>query len=58
VLLTTESGKTYTYEDAEIKSAQMANYLASLGLLPGDRVTVQVESFTWPRSGPEWFFTH
>jgi malonyl-CoA/methylmalonyl-CoA synthetase len=43
VLLTTESGKTYTYEDAEIKSAQMANYLASLGLLPGDRVTVQVE---------------
>jgi acyl-CoA synthetase (AMP-forming)/AMP-acid ligase II len=43
VLLTTESGKTYTYEDAEIKSAQMANYLASLELLPGDRVTVQVE---------------
>jgi malonyl-CoA/methylmalonyl-CoA synthetase len=43
VLLTTESGVTYTYGDAEHYSAQIANYLNQLGLQQGDRVTVQVE---------------
>jgi malonyl-CoA/methylmalonyl-CoA synthetase len=43
VLLTTESGATYTYGDAERCSAQIANYLNQLGLRQGDRVTVQVE---------------
>lgn len=42
VLLTTDSGQTFTYDDAERKSAQLANYLCELGLNPGDRVTVQV----------------
>lgn len=42
-LLTTESGISYTYGDAEYFSAQMANYLVQLGLQKGDRVSVQVE---------------
>ena len=32
----------YTYADAESESAKIANYLLSLGLQKGDRVTVQV----------------
>lgn len=43
VLLTTESGVTFTYGDAERCSAQIANFLTQLGLRKGDRVTVQVE---------------
>ncbi len=43
ILLTTESGASYTYADAERLSGQLANYLVSLGLEPGGRVTVQVE---------------
>ena len=43
VLLTTESGDSYTYADAEHRSAQIANYLVELGLSKGDRVSVQVE---------------
>ena len=43
VLLTTDSGVTYTYADAEHCSAQVANYLVELGLHTGDRVSVQVE---------------
>ena len=42
-LLTTSGGASYTYGDAERYSAQVASYLAALGLQPGDRVTVQVE---------------
>jgi malonyl-CoA/methylmalonyl-CoA synthetase len=43
ILLTTDAGTTYTYDDAERRSAQMANCLVDMGLAPGDRVTVQVE---------------
>lgn len=43
VLLTTETGVSYTYGDAEQYSAQIANYLVELGLKKGDRVSVQVE---------------
>jgi malonyl-CoA/methylmalonyl-CoA synthetase len=42
-LLTTADETVYTYADAEHRSAQVANYLFSLGLVPGDRVSVQVE---------------
>jgi len=43
VLLTTDTGISYTYADAENYSAQIANYLVELGLKKGDRVSVQVE---------------
>lgn len=43
LLLSTPAGASYSYADAERQSAQVANYLVSLGLSPGDRVTVQVE---------------
>jgi malonyl-CoA/methylmalonyl-CoA synthetase len=43
VVLTTESGVSYTYGDLEGYSAQIASYLVELGLQKGDRVTVQVE---------------
>ena len=43
ILLTTESGESFTYADAERRSAQVANYLFELGLQAGDRVSVQVE---------------
>lgn len=42
-LLTTEGGLSYSYEDAEKRSAQLANLLLDAGLAPGSRVTVQVE---------------
>ena len=43
VLLTTESGESFTYGDAEQRSAQVANVLVELGLQEGDRISVQVE---------------
>jgi malonyl-CoA/methylmalonyl-CoA synthetase len=43
VLLTTESGESFTYGDAEQRSAQVANALVELGLAAGERVSVQVE---------------
>ncbi|MCB1678186.1 MAG: AMP-binding protein [Halioglobus sp.] len=43
VLLTTDSGEVFSYDDAQHKSAQAANYLVAAGLVPGDRLTVQVE---------------
>jgi len=43
VLLTTDTGATYTYADADNRSAQIANCLIQLGLQKGDRVSVQVE---------------
>jgi malonyl-CoA/methylmalonyl-CoA synthetase len=43
LLLTTEAGVPYTYSNAENYSAQVANFLAGLGLEKGDRVSVQVE---------------
>lgn len=42
VLLTTNAGIFYTYEDAEHCSAQIANYLIEIGLKRGDRVSAQV----------------
>jgi len=42
ILLTTVDGESYTYADAQSRSAQVANFLAELGLRPGDRVSVQV----------------
>ena len=42
-LLTTDAGATFTYADAEVRSAQVANFLVGLGLGAGDRVSVQVE---------------
>jgi malonyl-CoA/methylmalonyl-CoA synthetase len=43
VLLTTDSGRSYSYADAERLSAQVANCLMEMGLRRGDRVTTQVE---------------
>ncbi len=42
-LLLLEGGRTVTYADAEAGSARYASLLASRGLVPGDRVAVQVE---------------
>ena len=41
--LTTETGLSFTYGDAQRYSAQVANFLLGLGLAQGERVTVQVE---------------
>jgi malonyl-CoA/methylmalonyl-CoA synthetase len=43
VLVITQDGRRYTYADAELYSAQVANYLGESGLKQGDRVSVQVE---------------
>lgn len=43
LLLETDTGRKYSYADAERESARLANCLASLGARVGDRVTVQVE---------------
>ena len=42
-LLHLEGGAVLSYRDAEEGSARMANLLASRGVVPGDRVAVQVE---------------
>ena len=42
-LLKTHEGDSYRYSDVDRLSAQMASALASRGVEPGDRVTVQVE---------------
>ena len=42
-LLSTPEGVRFSYLDMERESARVANYLVSLGLEPGDRVSVQVE---------------
>ncbi len=42
-LLTTPEGRAYSYADAELLSARVANFLVDRGFKPGDRVTVQVE---------------
>jgi malonyl-CoA/methylmalonyl-CoA synthetase len=41
-LLLTRSGERYSYADMENASARLARRLADSGLVPGDRVTVQV----------------
>ncbi len=40
-LLTTLDGTTFSYADAWIESARIANFLTTAGLNPGDRITVQ-----------------
>ncbi len=50
VLIDAGGGERYTYDDAETQSALLAQYFTSLGLEPGDRITVQVEKspqFLW-----------
>ena len=42
-LLILESGATVTYADAEQWAARYAALFASRGLVPGDRLAVQVE---------------
>jgi malonyl-CoA/methylmalonyl-CoA synthetase len=42
-LLLVDSGAPLSYADAEMGSARYASFLAGLGLVPGDRVAVQVE---------------
>ena len=40
-LLITQGGDTFSYADAERESARLAHFLRDLGLVAGDRVTVQ-----------------
>ena len=42
-LLATADGKSYSYQDIDIESARLAQYLVELGIQTGDRVSVQVE---------------
>jgi malonyl-CoA/methylmalonyl-CoA synthetase len=42
VVLTTESGKEYSYSDIDQESSRLAGFLTDLGVEPGDRVSVQV----------------
>lgn len=42
-LLHADDGRVFSYQDAEIASARIANVLLEQGALPGDRVTVQIE---------------
>lgn len=42
-LLFTQDNQTHSYADADLRSAQIATVLLSLGAVAGDRVTVQVE---------------
>jgi malonyl-CoA/methylmalonyl-CoA synthetase len=49
-LLTESGGRTWSYDDAEKRSAQAANWLVSSGLNAGERITVQVDKspeFLW-----------
>lgn len=41
-LLKTETDVAYSYADAEQESARLAAFITDLGLVPGDRVSVQV----------------
>lgn len=43
VAIETDDARRWTFGDLHAQSAQMANWLLSLGLKPGDRVMVQVE---------------
>jgi malonyl-CoA/methylmalonyl-CoA synthetase len=42
-LLSTESGRSYTFEEIDRETARLARFLSGLGLKPGDHVSVQVE---------------
>ncbi|MDP7153249.1 MAG: AMP-binding protein, partial [Gammaproteobacteria bacterium] len=41
LLLTTSSGISFSYADAWRESARIANFLTTIGLKPGNRITVQ-----------------
>ena len=41
-LLRTETNHSYSYADVEQESARLAAFITGLGLMPGDRVSVQV----------------
>jgi len=41
LLLTTGDGAAFSYADAWRESARIANFLATIGIEPGDRITVQ-----------------
>ncbi|TIS19786.1 MAG: malonyl-CoA synthase, partial [Mesorhizobium sp.] len=43
VLMETDDGRTISYADMLARSAQLAHALVAAGVLPGDRVAVQVE---------------
>ena len=42
-LLCTEQDRSWSYDDVDRRSAQLATFLGELGVAPGDRVSVQVE---------------
>ncbi len=42
-MLLTNSGRSYSYQDIDHESARLARFLTELGVLPGDRVSVQVD---------------
>lgn len=42
IALTDEAGITYRFADLEQHSAQLAGFLTGLGIVPGDRISVQV----------------
>jgi malonyl-CoA/methylmalonyl-CoA synthetase len=42
-LLCTDDGRSYSYEDIDRRSAQIAHCLTNIGTRPGERVSVQVE---------------
>jgi len=42
IALTDEAGTTYRFVDLERRSAQLACFLTTLGIAPGDRISVQV----------------
>ncbi|MCY4427173.1 MAG: malonyl-CoA synthase [Halieaceae bacterium] len=43
VVLTTVRGQEYSFDRIDKLSGRFANYMAALGVVPGDRVTVQVQ---------------
>jgi len=42
-LLITNQGQSFSYADIQLEVARLASFITSLGLTPGDRVSVQVE---------------
>jgi malonyl-CoA/methylmalonyl-CoA synthetase len=43
VFIETDAGASYTYRDLERQTARLAAFFTALGLVPGDRVAVQVD---------------
>jgi malonyl-CoA/methylmalonyl-CoA synthetase len=42
-LLSTETGQVFLYRDIDALSARYARFLSSIGTMPGNRISVQVE---------------